>query len=282
MSTPFNLGLVSIHWYGLFIVIGTLAGALVAVRQARRRREDSWHVWSGLLWCLVLGFVGARLYHILSTPADGSGGFRYYAQTPLAVLFIWQGGLGIYGGLAGGVLAVRLYTWRHRLSAWRWLDIGVPGLALAQALVRGANFINQELYGPPTSLPWGLYIGANHRIPRYADLTRYPVATTRFHPTFLYDALWHLGILALLLWLARRRAERLQDGDLFLVYLTWFGLGRTWLMQFMRPDAWRLANGLAVEALIGLALAAVAGLALWTRHSRERLRPPYSENIRQS
>jgi len=269
-GNAFKIGPIVVHWYGLLIVVGTLLGGWVATREAKRRGEDAAHVWSGLVWCLPLGFLGARLYHLFTTPADGSGGFHYYTENPLAIMLVWSGGLGIYGAIAGGVLGARLYTWRHRLNLWRWLDVGAPGLALAQALVRWANWINQELYGPPTRLPWGLFIGESHRLPRYSDLALYPTSTTRFHPTFLYDSLWHLGIFCLLIGSRRRWNGRLRDGDVFLVYLGLFGLGRVWIVQFFRPDAWRLANGLAVEALIGAGLASVASLAWWVRH---RLQP---------
>jgi phosphatidylglycerol:prolipoprotein diacylglycerol transferase len=262
----FEIGPIVVHWYGLLIVIGTIAGGMVATREAKRRGENPEHVWSGLIWCLVLGFLGARLYHIFSYPADGSGGLRSYLEDPLTIFQVWDGGYGIIGAVAGGVVGLWIYTRQQHLRVWRWLDIGAPGLALAQAIGRWANFINQELYGPPTTLPWGLYIGADHRIPRYADLTRYPTDTTRFHPTFLYDSLWNLGVFALLMWGGRRWAHRLRDGDVFLAYLVLWALGRLWIVQFLRPDAWRLDNGLAVGAAISAGVVLVGGMLLAARH----------------
>jgi phosphatidylglycerol:prolipoprotein diacylglycerol transferase len=266
----FEVGPVVVHWYGLLVVVGTLVGGYVATREARRRGEDPGHVWDGLIWAIALGFLGARLYHIFSTPANGSGGFRFYSENPLAVLWVWDGGLGIYGAIAGGVVGVWLYARRHRLKAWRWLDVGAPGLALAQAIGRWANYVNQELYGPPTTLPWGLRIGANHRIPRYEDLARYPTHTTRFHPTFFYESLWCLGVFVLLAWGRRRWAGRLRDGDVFLAYLALYAAGRLWIESFFRPDAWRLDNGLAVAALVagGVVLGAPPGGVFWARRQR--------------
>ena len=261
----FEVGPVDVHWYGLLVIVGTLVGGFVATREAKRRGEDTGRVWDVLIWCLVLGFLGARLYHIFSSPADGTGGFRHYVDNPITLLLVWDGGLGFYGALAGGVAAVLIYAWRHRLSARRWLDVGAPGLALAQTIGRWANYVNQELYGPPTSLPWGLHIGANHRIPRYEDLARYPTCTTRFHPTFFYESLWCLGVFILLVWGARRWAHRLRDGDVFLAYLALYAAGRVWIEQFFRPDAWRLDNGLAVGALIAALVGAAAWLGLWVR-----------------
>lgn len=262
----FKLGPVVVHWYGLLVVIGTLAGGYVAAREAKRRDEDPEHVWNGLIWCIVLGLVGARLYHVFSSPSDGSGGFSFYMEDPIAILQVWDGGLGIYGAVAGGVIGVLIYARRNGLSAWRWLDIGAPGLVLAQAIGRWANFINQELYGPPTTLPWGLHIDAEHRLLRYSDLTRYPTETTRFHPTFLYESLWNLGVFALLMWGGRRWAQRSRDGDLFLAYLVLYGVGRAWIEQFFRPDAWTVGGGLPVATLISLGVALVAGLVILARH----------------
>jgi phosphatidylglycerol:prolipoprotein diacylglycerol transferase len=261
-----QIGPIVIHWYGLLIVVGTLLGAVLASREAKRQGNDPEHVWRALLWGLLLGLLGARVYHVVSTPADGTGGLQSYLHNPLDIIQVWNGGLGIIGGIAGGVLGVVIYARRNGLNAWHWLDIGAPSLVLAQAIVRWANFVNQELYGPPTGLPWGIKIEAEHRIPRYADLTRFPIETTRFHPTFLYESLWNLGLFALLVWARRRWAHRLQDGDIFLAYLGFYGIGRVWIEQFFRPDAWRLENGLAVGALIFAWVALVAELMLLQRH----------------
>jgi phosphatidylglycerol:prolipoprotein diacylglycerol transferase len=264
----FKLGPIVIHWYGLLIVLGILAGGIVASVEARRRGEQVEHVWSGLLWGLILGFLGARLYHILSSPADGTGGFRAYVEDPIGIFQVWDGGLAIIGAIAGGVLGLWLYARRHHLSAWRWLDIAAPGFVLAQALVRPVNFINQELYGPPTSLPWGVLVSEEHRLPIYSDLTRFPEESTLFHPTFFYESLWSLGIFVFLMWAGRRWGHRLRDGDIFLAYLVLFGLGRLCIEQFLRPDAWKLDNGLAVGALIALGTAVIAALLLLLRHRR--------------
>jgi phosphatidylglycerol:prolipoprotein diacylglycerol transferase len=265
-GVAFEIGPIVVHWYGLLIVVGILVGGFVATLEAKRRGENPEHVWHGLIWCIIFGFLGARLYHVLSSPADGSGGFRSFIQDPIAILRVWDGGLGIYGAIAGGVVGLLLYVRRRHLNAWRWLDIATPGLVLAQAIGRWANLINQELYGPPTTVPWGLPITAEYRIPRYSDLTLYPVDTTRFHPTFLYESLWTLGVFFLLMGVERRCEDRLLNGDIFLAYLVLYGLGRLWIEQLFRPDAWALNNGLAVASLISLALALLAGLVMLIRH----------------
>jgi phosphatidylglycerol:prolipoprotein diacylglycerol transferase len=279
INPTLNIGPLTIHWYGVIIVLGALAGAYVASLEAKRRGEDPEIVWSALVWCLIGGILGARLYHVLSSPQGSDIGLRYYFVTnpvetvhvlgltipfPTA-LMIWRGGLGIFGGIAGGVLALSIFAWRKHLTPIaRWLDIGAPGLILAQAIGRWGNFLNQELYGPPTSLPWGIRIDAQFRIPPFTDLTRFPLETTRFHPLFLYESLWNLGVFIVLMVIGRRFEGRLKDGDIFAFYLIGYGLGRI-LIESLRPDAW-LVSGIPTAQIIsaGLILLGVA-LIVWHR-----------------
>jgi len=279
INPTLNIGPLTIHWYGVIIVLGALAGAYVASLEAKRRGEDPEIVWSALVWCLIGGILGARLYHVLSSPQGSDIGLRYYFVTnPLetvrvlgltvpfpTALMIWRGGLGIFGGIAGGVLALSIFAWRNHLTPIaRWLDIGAPGLILAQAIGRWGNFINQELYGPPTSLPWGIRIDAQFRIPPFTDLTRFPLETTRFHPLFLYESLWNLGVFIVLMVIGRRFEGRLKDGDIFAFYLIGYGLGRI-LIESLRPDAW-LVSGIPTAQIVsaGLILLGVA-LIVWHR-----------------
>lgn len=275
----FQFGLLEIRWYGVLIVTGALVAAFVAAIEAKRRGEHREHIGNLLIWCLIFGLIGARLYHILSTPAGASRDFSYYfIEHPFetltmfgiaipfpTALFIWEGGLGILGGIPGGALALFLYTRRHHLDVWRWLDIVTPGLLLGLAIGRWGNFFNQELYGLPTDLPWGLTItNVNQRIPPYDDLTRYPLDTT-FHPTFLYESLWSVAGFILLLWLGRRYAHLLRDGDLFSLYLIWYPLGRLWI-EALRPDAW-LVGSIAVAQIVSL-LFIIVGVALFWQRRR--------------
>jgi phosphatidylglycerol:prolipoprotein diacylglycerol transferase len=255
-SSPFlfQAGPLAIRWYGLLIVTGAIVAAFVATREATRRREDPEHVWNILIWCLIFGIVGARLYHVLSSPPGASRDFSYYfIEHPFSTLtlfgvaipfpsalLIWEGGIGIFGALLGGVLAIVIYTRRHHLRLWRWLDIAAPGMLLAQAIGRWGNFFNQELYGPPTDLPWGITItNVNQRIPPYNDLTAYPLEAT-FHPVFLYESLWNLLGFILLMWIGRKFADKLLDGDIVSLYLIWYPAGR-FFIEFLRPDAWTIS-----------------------------------------
>jgi phosphatidylglycerol---prolipoprotein diacylglyceryl transferase len=288
ISPTFNIGPLTIHLYGIIIVLGAVVAGVLASVEAKRRGEDPEHVWNIVTWCLIAGILGARLYHVLSSPQGNTIGFTYYFVTnpfetiqlfgaaipfPTA-LMIWNGGLGIFGGVAGGVLALAMYTWRQHLSLPRWLDIAAPGLILAQAIGRWGNFVNQELYGPPTTLPWGIPIDAQHRLPAYADLTRFPVETVRFHPVFLYESLWNLAGCLVLLYLARRFQGRFKDGDIFSAYLVIYGLGRL-LVESLRPDAW-LVGSIPTAQLVSVA-AIMLGVALIVLRRRGDASPPQSQ-----
>jgi phosphatidylglycerol:prolipoprotein diacylglycerol transferase len=261
----FTIGPLAIYWYGILIVISALVGAWVATIEARRRGLDPEEVWNGLIVALILGIIGARLYHVFSSPEGGSVGWDYYRQNPLAIFNTREGGLGIYGAVIGGVLGVLLYCWIRKLNPLEWLDVGTLGLVLAQVIGRWGNFINQELYGPPTDLPWGITISPENRIIPYNDLSRYPL-TMRFHPVFLYESLWSLLGFALLMWLGRRFKDRLRKGDIFLLYLIWYPLGR-FFFEFLRPDAWELGP-LAAAQVFALIAIAVAILGLVYLHAR--------------
>jgi len=253
-----RIGPLAIHWYGLLIVGGAMAAAYVASIEARRRGENPDIVWDMLIWVIFCGIIGARIYHVLSTPANGQLGWPYYKEHPLDALKIWQGGLAMYGALAGGIVGLATYAWRHKLDFLYWLDIAMPTVLLAQAIGRWGNFINQELYGYPTELPWGIYIPPEKRLP---GLERFD----RFHPVFLYESvLAFIGFL-LIMWIARHWEKRLLKGDLVAAYFVWYPLVRTFT-ESLRPDAWKV-GGLPMAQIISLAAALVAGVTLVLRHT---------------
>jgi phosphatidylglycerol:prolipoprotein diacylglycerol transferase len=257
----FELGFLRVYWYGLLVTLGVLAGTWVAALEAKRRGDDPNVVWDSALWVILLGLIGARLYHVFSLPNDGSqGGWAYYSQHPIQIIAIWQGGLGIYGGLFGGALGILLVCIRRRLRFLRLADSIAPGVLLGQAIGRWGNYFNQELYGGPTgSSWWGITIDPPYRIRTpsadFTDLTRYP-PETRFHPTFLYESIWNLVGFIGLLWLARRRGQHLREGDIGAAYLIWYGSGRLWIELLFRPDAWTL-GGVPVAVWLSLFIIAV-------------------------
>jgi phosphatidylglycerol:prolipoprotein diacylglycerol transferase len=280
-----QLGPFSLQWYGVFIVTGAVLAAWLASRYARQVGENPEHIWNLLAWTLIAGILGARLYHVFSSPADGLG-WAYYREHPLDIINFWSGGfrgLGIYGGLAGGVVAIVFYCWRNRLDPLRYLDFIAPNVLLAQAIGRLGNYVNQELYGPPTTLPWAFYINPSYPCqvpdgaPAYPQICGLPglmpetlewYATHGFHPTFFYEALWNLlmfGLLTVIIW---RYGRWLRTGDQVLLYLIAYGLGRFWVELF-RPDAWRMGT-LATAQWIAIGGILFGVIMLILRHRKGR------------
>jgi len=251
-----------IYWYGVIVVICILVGCYVAAMEARRRGQNTDHIWNGLILVIIFGLIGARLYHVISSPQGLVRGFDYYLQHPVEILMIRQGGLGIFGAIAGGVLAVYIYARWQKLDFLTWVDIAAPGLALGQAIGRWGNFFNQELYGYPTTVPWGIPIDLRFRLPRFANLPE----TTRFHPTFLYESLWSVVAFVILIYVARRFGSRLLKGDIFLLYCILYPLGR-FLVEFQRPDAWMLGPLAAAQAISLLIMVAAVAILVY-RHRR--------------
>ena len=229
------------------------------------------HTWGGLTLMAILGLIGARLYHVLTpSPSMAAVGITSpldYFRNPLQLLNFRAGGLGIYGAMAGGLLAVIIYTRRNRIPVLAWADLAVVGAALGQAIGRWGNFFTQELYGRPTNAPWAIAIDPLHRLPDYADFST-------FHPAFLSESLWSLLTFFVLLWLARRRAARLLPGELLALYLVAYAIGRS-LLELVRLDSRAvpflgLETGLAVATLVSLIVAAVAVAAVVVRRLRHR------------
>ncbi len=259
-----------IHWYGLLIVTGVMLGAVYASWRAKQDGENPDHVWNGLIAAIILAIIGSRLYHVFSQPEGGMVGWSYYREHPIEILYLWQGGLGIYGAIAGGILGVVLYAWRAKLNPLTWLDYGAPGLALGQFVGRWGNFVNQELYGPPTNLAWGLIIDPVHRIAPYNDLTAYP-PDTLFHPTFLYESLWCLLLFIVLAVIAQKFQDRLLPGDLLLGYIIGYPLGR-FFIEYLRPDAWMI--GPIAAAQLFAILCVIGGTTLLiVRHIKAKPTP---------
>jgi phosphatidylglycerol:prolipoprotein diacylglycerol transferase len=198
--TSFDIGglTITLRWYGLILMTAVVVGAWLADREFQRRGGQEEFIWNALIWVLPAALVGARLWYVLNTTA---GGNLYYVNDPSRIFAIAEGGLHIFGAiLLGGGVAL-YYARRTRVDTLMILDSIAPSLLLAQALARPANFINQELYGQPTDLPWGIPIAAENRIGPWADLAAYPEDATRFHPTFAYEMVWNIVTGGLLLWL---------------------------------------------------------------------------------
>ena len=255
--TLFGLS-IPVRWYGVLVMSGVLVGGWLAEREVTRNGGKGERVWDLLIWVLPIGIVGARLWFVANTTL---GGNSYYLQNPAQIINIPQGGLHFFGGLLFGAVALYFYVKKYKLDIWLFLDAIAPAALVGQALARPANFINQELYGQPTNLPWGISIDAAHRIPAYSDLNLYPVATTRFHPTFAYEMIWNILAALLLYWLLRQYEDRVKPGTAFGGWLILAGVGRA-IIEIFRPDQ-PLIPGTPVtySATVSL-LMAVAGIAL--------------------
>ena len=232
----FQIGPFSLHWYGLTMTLAIFLGTYIAGRYITRHGHDGSMVWDMLMWVLIPAIVGARLYYVFIQSPRGPGGLDEYLTHPVEILEVWRGGIHIYGAFIFGGIALILFLRYKKLPLLPFLDGVGLGLLLGQAIGRIGNFINQELYGPPTTLPWGLHIDAAHRIPPYNDLTKYP-DSVRFHPLFLYELIWDAIGFALILWIARRFSKHLKEGDVFLLFLIWSPLGR-FFIEFLRTDSW--------------------------------------------
>jgi phosphatidylglycerol:prolipoprotein diacylglycerol transferase len=231
MPTGFNLGSITIHYYGLIIILSILISLVLVVKEASRKEKSLNLIIDALPWIFLGGVTGARIWHILTPPqsmVEHGITTNYYLTHLNEAIAIWKGGIGIFGAVIGGTIAFSIYARIKRVPVAGWLDIIAPGLALAQALGRWGNFVNQEVYGLPSSLPWAITIDSQHRLPGYSQVDTY-------HPLFLYESIWNLLNMILLLWVGRKYQDQLRPGALFLVYLFFYGIGRFGL-EYLRLD----------------------------------------------
>lgn len=283
MPSGFSIGPLFIRFYGILIMLGAVAAAFLAEREARRRKLNSEFVWDGLIWVLIGGIIGARLWHIFTPPPsmlvlDPATGqyvnpyFIHGVPQFLDIISIWKGGLGIPGAVIGGALALAIFCRRRKMSFMLWADIAAPGVALAQAIGRWGNFFNQELYGKPSTLPWAIYIDPAHRVPGYEQVST-------FHPLFLYESIWNLLNMGFLIFLARRFPEKLKEGDLFLTYLIGYPIGRFFL-EFLKLDSPRIGTININQTVMLVVIVIASGLLIWRHRPRAsleaRVQPPES------
>ena len=259
-----QIGPLTLRWYGLLIVAGILVAAWIAARYVARKGQNPDDLWDLLLWVIIPGLIGARLYYVFVQSPRGDQGIGYYLANPWAILQIWTGGIHIYGAFILGGLSLILYMRWKKLPALIFLDGLAVGMPLGQALGRWANFINQELYGPPTDLPWGIYIRPENRLEGFETFER-------FHPLFLYESLWNLANVVLLVWLYRKYPNRLKPGDLFLIYLISYPLGR-FLLEFLRIDYVPLF-GINFNQIVMLLVALASAGFLYWRHRQPASTP---------
>ncbi|HET9756870.1 MAG TPA: prolipoprotein diacylglyceryl transferase [Candidatus Limnocylindrales bacterium] len=258
----FQLGPLTIGWYGLCYAIGLAVAYVLLVRLARLAGEDPDVVGNGIIIVAVAALIGGRLYHVIDQ-------WQLYANDPVKIVLPPYSGLGVYGGIATGTLAAWWYARRRRVPFARWADIIAPALFVMQAIGRWGNYFNQELYGPPTNLPWGIPIDCAHRLQDVYSCASFPEATTRFHPLFLYESISGIIGAVFLIWLGFRFRDRLRPGDLFLVFLVWYGVTR-FVLENLREDNWTFF-GIPVAQIVSLTVILIGVVGLFVRH-RDRHR----------
>jgi prolipoprotein diacylglyceryl transferase len=258
-SPSFNevqVGPFAIHVYGLMYVLAVLAAVAIASRRWERAGGDRVLVREVALWGFPAGLVGGRIYHLATSWNE----VPHHWWGPFA---IWKGGLGIWGGIAAGTLAGLVVLRRRGADIPRFLDAAAPALLVAQAIGRIGNYFNQELFGGPTSLPWGLAVDPAHRPAGY---TQYAT----FHPTFLYEIVWNLGLAGALVWLGHHR--RIRAPGLFALYVAGYSLGRIG-EELLRVDPAHHVLGLRLNFFVAVVLF-VLGLLWFSRIQRVRVRIP--------
>jgi prolipoprotein diacylglyceryl transferase len=258
-SGEIDLGPVQVHAYGLMLLLGIVAAAWLT----GRRWTGRWAFWNDprgdlvfrvSMWGVLGGIVGARLYHVVTSWSTVDGEW----WEPFAV---WEGGLGVWGGIAGGVLAGAWVVRRAGESVLAFMDAAAPGILLAQAIGRWGNYFNQELFGEPTSRPWGLEIDFENRPEEFAT-------ATTFHPTFLYESLWALLGVVVLLLIDRRLWIR--PPGIFCLYVAWYTFGR-FFMELLRVDQSHEWLGLRLNAWVSIAVFVLALVGfVWAQRRKER------------
>jgi prolipoprotein diacylglyceryl transferase len=251
-SGVLHLGPLPLRAYAFCIVLGIVAAVVLGERRLRARGAPPGTATEIATWGVPFGLIGARLYHVITTPEPYFG----HDGNPLDAFAVWHGGLGIWGAIAGGFLGGAIAVLRMGLSVLLCADALAPGMAVGQAIGRWGNYFNQELYGRATSLPWAVRIDQEHRV----DFEH-----TTYHPTFLYESLWNLGVAAVCLWADRR--FRLGRGRVFALYVALYCLGRAWI-EALRIDEAHRFFGLRLNDYVSLAIGLAALLYLVVRRGQ--------------
>ncbi|MFA6228402.1 MAG: prolipoprotein diacylglyceryl transferase [Patescibacteria group bacterium] len=234
----FSFGPINIYWYGLIIASAILLCLAVAVYLLRRQGDKSDDIYELAFWAVIGAVIGARLYDVLVVD------WAYFSRHPQAIIAVWQGGMAIHGAIIGGILFLLFWCWRKKRSVWPWLDLSAVVLPLGQALGRWGNYFNQELFGRPTGLPWGIPIPASLRPEQYSS-------SQYFQPLFLYESLLSLCLFLLLFFSFKKRLFR--SGQYLALYLAGYGLIR-FIMEFLRFDATAMIFGFRFPQVFSVAL----------------------------
>ena len=255
-----QLGPLPIYWYGICYALGLMLAYLVIRSGVRVRGLDENVFANGMIIVAVVALIGGRAYHVIDQ-------WALYKDDLSRIILPPYSGLGVYGGIFGGLIAVIVYARLKHQSFWAWADVIVPGLFAMEFVARWGNFFNQELYGPPTTAPWGIAIECSHRVAAYlCPPLGATLAGAHFQPLFLYESISGLVGMVTLLWLANRYASRLRTGEIAMVFFIWYAVVR-FLLEFLRVDNWTFF-GVPTAQLISAAVIVVAAGILVMRHRR--------------
>lgn len=257
-SSTVELGPLSIHFYGLTLLVAIAAAVVITGIRWTRRGGDWDLIFRVAVWGVAFGIVGARLYHVLTSwdelPDEWWGPFA-----------IWKGGLGVWGGIGLGVIVGAIVAKRSGANVAQLADCAAPALLVAQGIGRVGNWWNQELYGGPTDLPWGLEISPENRQIEYIE-------SETFHPTFLYEALWSFSAAAVLLLV--ERLFRLRPGNLFALYVLLYSIGRLWI-ETLRVDPSHEIGGVRLNVYVaGIAALIALAVFVWRQRTWKRGHAP--------
>ena len=242
-QSSISLGPLTVHFYALCIITGIAAAIWLGRRRYANLGGNSEDVSEVAIWAVPFGIVGGRVYHVITSPE------QYFGENgnPVDALRIWEGGLGIWGAISFGAFGAYLYYKTHKtsLTFLQFLDALAPGVVIAQAIGRVGNYFNQELFGRPTTLPWGLEIDPGKRPPGYESFAT-------FHPTFLYELIWCLLVAFLLIKLPGPLKRVItRNGDIFILYVLGYTIGRLWI-EALRIDEANLILGLRLNIWVSL------------------------------
>ena len=253
-----ELGPLRIHFYALFILTGIILAILLTESRLKARGVEAGVALDVSFWAIPFGILGGRFFHVITHPND----YFFSGADLLAAFRIWEGGLAIYGALLFGALGAYIGARRSGIKFTSYLDAVAPGILLAQAIGRWGNYFNNELFGQPTDLPWGLEISRNN--------PAYPAGLpdgVLFHPTFLYESIWSLLGVALLL--AADKRFSLRWGRMIGLYFIYYSVGRVWI-EAIRIDPSEIFFGLRINiwsALVGIAVGLAIMLISYRRHT---------------
>jgi phosphatidylglycerol---prolipoprotein diacylglyceryl transferase len=254
-----QIGGFTVRWYGLLIASAVLIGVNLSIYLAKKRQMNSEAIGDLAIWLVVAAIPCARLYYVLFK-------WDYYQHHLGEIVAVWQGGIAIHGAILGGALAAWIFSKVKHLEFWALADVVAPSVALGQAIGRWGNFFNSEAFGAPTDLPWKLYIPYGRRPEEFQD-------QEYFHPTFLYEFLWNIGVFGILMVLFFRSLQArkpLRNGTLFSIYLIAYSLGRVWI-EALRTDS-LMVGSLKMAQVISLVGVAIGSISLfWIYRQRSKV-----------